>query len=64
MSERNRTDKELIDGYRNGCLSDFELLVGRYQDQIYNYVFSLVRDQGRRVQGRRQIHPVRHAYRP
>ena len=45
MSERNRTDKELIDGYRGGCLSDFELLVGRYQDQIYNYVFSLVRDR-------------------
>ena len=45
MSERNRTDRELIDGYRNGCLSDFELLVGRYQDQIYNYVYSLVRDR-------------------
>ncbi len=45
MSETNRTDKELIDGYRGGCLSDFELLVGRYQDQIYNYVFSLVRDR-------------------
>ena len=45
MSERNRTDKELIDGYRGGCLSDFELLVGRYQDQIYNYVYSLVRDR-------------------
>ena len=45
MSERNRTDKELIDGYRSGCLSDFELLVGRYQDQIYNYVLSLVKDR-------------------
>ena len=45
MSERNRTDKELIDGYRGGCLSDFELLVGRYQDQIYNYVLSLVKDR-------------------
>ena len=45
MSEIKRSDKELIDGYRNGCLSDFELLVGRYQDQIYNYVFSLVRDR-------------------
>ena len=45
MSVRNRTDKELIDGYRGGCLSDFELLVGRYQDQIYNYVYSLVRDR-------------------
>lgn len=45
MSERNRTDKELIDGYRGGCLSDFELLVSRYQEQIYNYVFSLVRDR-------------------
>ena len=45
MSERNRTDKELIDGYRGGCLSDFELLVGRYKDQIYNYVLSLVKDR-------------------
>ena len=45
MSEIRRTDKELIDGYRGGCLSDFELLVGRYQDQIYNYVYSLVRDR-------------------
>ena len=45
MSARNRTDKELIDGYRLGCLADFELLVSRYQEQIYNYVFSLVRDR-------------------
>ena len=45
MSEIRKTDKELIDGYRGGCLSDFELLVGRYQDQVYNYVFSLVRDR-------------------
>lgn len=45
MSERNRTDKELIDGYRSGCLLDFELLVSRYQDQIYNYVLSLVKDR-------------------
>ena len=45
MSEIRRTDKELIDGYKNGCLSDFELLVSRYQEQIYNYVFSLVRDR-------------------
>lgn len=45
MSEIRRTDKELIDGYRGGCLSDFELLVSRYQEQIYNYVFSLVRDR-------------------
>ena len=45
MSAINRTDKELIDGYRQGCLADFELLVSRYQEQIYNYVFSLVRDR-------------------
>lgn len=45
MSERNRTDRELVDGYRNGCLSDFELLVSRYQDQVYSYVFSLVKDR-------------------
>ena len=44
MSEIRKTDKELVDGYRNGCLSDFELLVSRYQDQIYNYVLSLVKD--------------------
>lgn len=28
-----------------GRLSDFELLVNRYQEQIYNYVLSLVRDR-------------------
>lgn len=28
-----------------GRLSDFELLVSRYQEQIYNYVLSLVRDR-------------------
>ncbi len=45
MSDKKRTDKELIESYRNGCLSDFELLVSRYQEQIYNYVFSLVKDR-------------------
>ena len=45
MSDTKRTDKELIESYRNGCLSDFELLVSRYQEQIYNYVFSLVKDR-------------------
>lgn len=45
MSEIRKTDKELVDGYRNGCLSNFELLVSRYQDQIYNYVLSLVKDK-------------------
>ena len=45
MSDNRKTDKELVESYRNGCLSDFELLVNRYQDQIYNYVFSLVKDR-------------------
>ena len=45
MSDNRKTDKELVESYRNGCLSDFELLVSRYQDQIYNYVFSLVKDR-------------------
>lgn len=45
MSDTRKTDKELIESYRNGCLSDFELLVSRYQEQIYNYVFSLVKDR-------------------
>ena len=45
MSEIRKSDKELIESYRNGCLSDFELLVSRYQEQIYNYVLSLVRDR-------------------
>ena len=45
MSDSNRSDNVLIEGYRKGCLSDFELLVGRYQDQIYNYIFSLVRER-------------------
>ena len=45
MSEIRKSDKELIESYRNGCLSDFESLVSRYQEQIYNYVLSLVRDR-------------------
>ena len=45
MSDNRKTDKELVESYRNGCLSDFELLVSRYQEQIYNYVFSLVKDR-------------------
>ena len=45
MSEIRKTDYELIEGYRRGCLSDFELLVSRYQEQIYNYVLSLVKDK-------------------
>lgn len=45
MSEIRKSDYELIESYRKGCLSDFELLVSRYQEQIYNYVFSLVRDR-------------------
>ena len=45
MSEIRKTDFELIEGYRKGRLSDFELLVSRYQEQIYNYVLSLVRDR-------------------
>ena len=45
MSEIRKTDIELIESYRKGCLSDFELLVSRYQEQIYNYVLSLVKDR-------------------
>lgn len=45
MSEIRKSDFELIEGYRMGRLSDFELLVSRYQEQIYNYVLSLVRDR-------------------
>ncbi len=45
MTEIRKTDFELIEGYRKGRLSDFELLVSRYQEQIYNYVLSLVRDR-------------------
>ncbi|MBR4148221.1 MAG: sigma-70 family RNA polymerase sigma factor [Bacteroidales bacterium] len=45
MSEIRKTDYELIEGYRKGRLSDFELLVSRYQEQIYNYVLSLVKDK-------------------
>ena len=45
MSEIRKTDYELIEGYRKGRLSDFELLVSRYQEQIYNYVLSLVKDR-------------------
>lgn len=45
MSETKRSDKELVEGYMKGDLVSFELLVGRYQAQIYSYIMTLVKDR-------------------
>ena len=45
MSEIQRSDKELVENYRNGDLASFEILVSRYQAQVYSYIMSLVKDK-------------------
>lgn len=35
----------MVEGYRNGDLASFELLVGRYQSQLYSYIMTLVKDK-------------------
>lgn len=39
------TDNELIMGYRNGDCSCFEALLSKYQDKVYGYIFSVVKDK-------------------
>lgn len=39
------SDNELILGYRNGNYSDFEILLSRYQNKVYGYIFSVVKDK-------------------
>ncbi len=45
MSEEKKSDKELIDSYINGDLSSFELLISRYQSQVYSHILTLVKDR-------------------
>lgn len=45
MSEMIKSDKELIESYLNGNLSDFSFLVDRYQSKIYSYIVMLVKDR-------------------
>lgn len=39
------TDNELILGYQNGDYSCFETLLSRYQNKVYGYIFSVVKDK-------------------
>lgn len=45
MSELLKSDRELVENYRNGDLASFELLVSRYQAQVYSYIMTLVKDR-------------------
>ena len=45
MSNIVKSDKELIERYQEGDVHSFELLVGRYQKQIYSYILTLVKDK-------------------
>ena len=39
------TDNELIQGYRDGENSCFDVLLERYQEKVYGYIFSAVKDK-------------------
>ena len=39
------SDKELIQGYREGNSACFEALMARYQAKVYGYIFSVVKDK-------------------
>ena len=45
MSNIVKSDKELIERYQNGDVHSFELLIGRYQKQVYSYIITLVKDK-------------------
>ncbi|MBQ0129278.1 MAG: sigma-70 family RNA polymerase sigma factor [bacterium] len=45
MSEVIKSDRELVENYRNGDLASFELLVSRYQARVYSYIMTLVKDR-------------------
>ena len=45
MSNMVKSDKELIERYQDGDVHSFELLIGRYQKQIYSYIITLVKDK-------------------
>ena len=45
MSNIVKSDRELIERYQDGDVHSFELLIGRYQKQVYSYIFTLVKDK-------------------
>ena len=45
MSNIVKSDKELIERYQDGDVHSFELLIGRYQNQVYSYILTLVKDK-------------------
>ena len=45
MSNIVKSDKELIERYQAGDVHSFELLIGRYQKQVYSYILTLVKDK-------------------
>lgn len=45
MSNIVKSDRELIERYQNGDVHSFELLIGRYQKQVYSYILTLVKDK-------------------
>ena len=45
MSNIVKSDKELIERYQDGDVHSFELLIGRYQKQVYSYILTLVKDK-------------------
>ncbi len=45
MSDIVKSDRELIERYQNGDVHSFELLIGRYQKQVYSYILTLVKDK-------------------
>ena len=45
MSNIVKSDKELIERYQDGDVHSFDLLIGRYQKQVYSYILTLVKDK-------------------
>ena len=45
MSNIVKSDKELIERYQDGDVQSCELLIGRYQKQVYSYILTLVKDK-------------------
>lgn len=45
MSDIVKSDKELIDNYRDGDVNSFNLLINRHQNQIYSYIMTLVKNK-------------------
>ena len=45
MSNIVKSDRELIERYQDGDVHSFELLICRYQKQVYSYILTLVKDK-------------------